>query len=208
MADEQLKKTPQNETSARQEIIAVTRKLIAKYGYSKLSLNDIAKELGKTKGFLYYHFPDKESIFLAAIESEANEVTEQLRLILLQETTGIDKVRAYFLFCVQAMKNALPIILKLREDVQMRNSGILNLMMKKNSEITRMNIPLMENLLREGVRDGSLRFRDEDGDINAMARFVALALQGSAYDYILGDPKADFEESLLAILKVLERGAA
>jgi Transcriptional regulator len=54
--------------SLRLEVLTQAKRLFLKYGYSGASIAMIAEELGVTKAALYYHFPDKESLFLAVFD--------------------------------------------------------------------------------------------------------------------------------------------
>src|SRR6266545_5593202 len=45
-------------------ILSTAARLFMQRGYHALSINDIARETGITKPTLYYHFPDKEELFV------------------------------------------------------------------------------------------------------------------------------------------------
>lgn len=194
-------KTPQAEETARGEILNVTISLIEKYGFTKLSLNDIAHELGKTKGFLYYYFPDKDAIFQAAIELKVQETQTQLQLVLSQEKTGLDKIRRYCLFLLETVRNAMPSILKLREDIRTKQPSMLNSLLEMSNSLTRMKIPLLEEMLREGVKDGSLP-RHSKTEVYAISRVIAWTMQGFVYDSLMGNLDSDPDESLRVILSL------
>ena len=48
---------------SRKHILDAALKLFSHRGYGATSVNDIAAEAGLSKGNLYHHFPDKETIF-------------------------------------------------------------------------------------------------------------------------------------------------
>ena len=48
---------------SRKHILDAALKLFSHRGYGATSVNDIAEEAGLSKGNLYHHFPDKETIF-------------------------------------------------------------------------------------------------------------------------------------------------
>jgi len=47
-------------------------------GYRNLSLDDIAKDLGVTRGAFYYHIADKESLFIQCFDRSCNLIEEAL----------------------------------------------------------------------------------------------------------------------------------
>ena len=53
---------------SREQILASALKLFSHRGYGATSVRDIAEEAGLSKGNVYHHFPDKESIFRALLD--------------------------------------------------------------------------------------------------------------------------------------------
>ena len=53
---------------SRAQILDTALKLFAHRGYGATSVRDIAEEAGLSKGNVYHHFPDKESIFRALLD--------------------------------------------------------------------------------------------------------------------------------------------
>lgn len=53
---------------SRREILDAALRLFSHRGYGATSVNDIAAEAGLSKGNVYHHFPDKESIFRALLD--------------------------------------------------------------------------------------------------------------------------------------------
>ena len=57
-----------------QQIIDAAIRVLARQGYAKTSLLDIAKEAGMSKGALHYHYPTKEALIHAVLETACNAV--------------------------------------------------------------------------------------------------------------------------------------
>jgi len=53
--------------------------LLARYGYSKMTMEDVARQVGIGKGTIYLHFPGKEELALAHIDRIAERVVAKLR---------------------------------------------------------------------------------------------------------------------------------
>ena len=56
-----------SEKSVAQIVLAATR-VLARQGYARTSLLDIAREAGMSKGALHYHFPSKEILISRVLE--------------------------------------------------------------------------------------------------------------------------------------------
>src|SRR5215218_37206 len=55
----------------RRELVASATKIFAERGFHAASLDEIAREAGYTTGAIYFHFADKDDLFIAAFESYA-----------------------------------------------------------------------------------------------------------------------------------------
>src|SRR5689334_6689237 len=53
---------------SRTQILDAALKLFSHRGYGATSVRDIAEAAGLSKGNVYHHFPDKESIFRALLD--------------------------------------------------------------------------------------------------------------------------------------------
>jgi AcrR family transcriptional regulator len=59
----------------REAILDATDSLLSRYGYKKMTIDDLAKEVGIGKGSVYLHFASKEEIVLSHID----RIIEQLK---------------------------------------------------------------------------------------------------------------------------------
>lgn len=57
-----------------QQIIDAAIRVLARQGYAKTSLLDIANEAGMSKGALHYHYPTKEALIHTVLETACNAV--------------------------------------------------------------------------------------------------------------------------------------
>jgi AcrR family transcriptional regulator len=61
------------------EIIAAADRLLARHGYRRMTVEDIAREANIGKGTIYLHFPSKEAVILAVINRHIEATLEVLR---------------------------------------------------------------------------------------------------------------------------------
>lgn len=67
--------------TTRQAILEATDKLLARYGYKKMTIDDLAAEVGIGKGSVYLHFSSKEEIALSHIDRIIERLKGNLRSI-------------------------------------------------------------------------------------------------------------------------------
>lgn len=61
------------------QIVAAATRVIARKGYARTSLNDIAREAGMSKGAVHYHFPSKEVLVAKVLETACDAVAERTK---------------------------------------------------------------------------------------------------------------------------------
>ncbi len=65
--------------TTRDRILDAAERLLARFGYKKTTMEDIAREAGLGKRTLYLHFPGKEAVALSTIDRIVERLTGQLR---------------------------------------------------------------------------------------------------------------------------------
>jgi AcrR family transcriptional regulator len=62
----------------REAILDATDQLLARYGYRKMTMDDIAREVGIGKGTIYLHFASKEEVTLSHVDRIIERLKERL----------------------------------------------------------------------------------------------------------------------------------
>jgi AcrR family transcriptional regulator len=65
----------------RNEILDATDRLLTRYGYKKMTIDDLAQEVGIGKGSVYLHFSSKEDIALSHIDRIIERLKAKLHAI-------------------------------------------------------------------------------------------------------------------------------
>ena len=77
--------------STRDAILDATDRLLARYGYKKMTIDDLAREVGIGKGSVYLHFESKEEIALSHVDRIVERVKSRLHAIA--ESKGSPETR-------------------------------------------------------------------------------------------------------------------
>jgi AcrR family transcriptional regulator len=59
------------------QIVQAAIRVLARQGYARTSLMDIAREAGMSKGAVHYHFPTKESLIQVVLETACDAVAKR-----------------------------------------------------------------------------------------------------------------------------------
>jgi AcrR family transcriptional regulator len=67
------------DSGGRDAILDTSAKLFSQQGYKEVSIRDIAQACGMTNAALYYHFKNKEDLFLAMLQRDHEKTLDDLR---------------------------------------------------------------------------------------------------------------------------------
>lgn len=83
------------EPGLRDQILATAKSLFIQHGYHGLSMRQIAEALDVSKPALYYHFKDKEELFLAILTLYLDDMETALDQIAAGPGTCREKIRQF-----------------------------------------------------------------------------------------------------------------
>jgi AcrR family transcriptional regulator len=81
-----------SEIGLREQILDTAKSLFIQQGYHGLAMRQISDELGVSKAALYYHFKDKEELFLAIISNNLNEIESAIDLIRSKQVSYREQI--------------------------------------------------------------------------------------------------------------------
>lgn len=79
--------------TTREAILDATDRLLARYGYKKMTIDDLAREVGIGKGSIYLHFTSKEEIALTHIDRIIDRLKKRLYLIAKDNIACDERIR-------------------------------------------------------------------------------------------------------------------
>ena len=84
--------------AVKDAILDATDRLLARYGYRKMTVEDIAVEAGIGKGTIYLHFASKEEVVLSHVDRIVDRLKQQhLAIIARSEITAPERIRQMLL---------------------------------------------------------------------------------------------------------------
>ena len=76
----------------REKFLRTAKRLFIEHGYHGLAMREISEALGVSKAALYYHFKDKEELFLAILNTNLNEIENGLDMIHSKNVSNSEKI--------------------------------------------------------------------------------------------------------------------
>ena len=83
------------EKTKEKAIIEAAKERFAHFGFSKVTMEEIASDVDLGKASLYYYFPTKEDLFKAVISLEQNKLKENFEELLQKNTAASKKLQEY-----------------------------------------------------------------------------------------------------------------
>lgn len=83
------------EKTKEKAIIEAAKERFAHFGFSKVTMEEIASDVDLGKASLYYYFPTKEDLFKAVISLEQNKLKENFDGLLQKNTAASKKLQEY-----------------------------------------------------------------------------------------------------------------
>jgi len=90
----------------RIRILNVSRQIFSRFGFSKTTMDDIARAMGMKKGSLYYYYKSKEDIIKDVIRFESEQFLQALEQELGRLRSARQKVQFFLRFRLDRFKQA------------------------------------------------------------------------------------------------------
>ena len=184
--------------TTRDAILDATDRLLARYGYKKMTIDDLAKEVGIGKGSVYLHFESKEEIALSHVDRIVERVKARLFAIAGSKGTPENRIK----------KMLIERVLMRFDSVQHYSQSMNELLGQVRSRLLERRRRYFEeearifaNVLTEGRSTGAFKVRDaaEAGRTLIDATNALLPYSLSAYE--LGErPEIEKKANRLADL--------
>lgn len=138
-------------------ILDAADRLLARYGYRKMTMDDLAQEVGIGKGTLYLHFRSKEEIALSRVDRLVRRIVEQLREVAAGDDSPSDKLKAMLLLRVMvrfdAVQHYTESLSEVLRDIRPR-------LLDRHTQHFQSEASVFAQVLKEGERAGLFRRLD------------------------------------------------
>ncbi len=81
----------------REAILDATDDFLARFGYKKMTIDDLAQAVGIGKGSIYLHFSSKEEIALSHVDRIVERLKTELKIIAARKTSPEERLRQMLL---------------------------------------------------------------------------------------------------------------
>lgn len=149
----------------RDLILDAADRLLARYGYKKMTIDDLAVEVGIGKGTVYLHFGSKEEIALARVDRVVARLKERLQLIAGSTDSSAQRLRRMLLERVMFRFDSVQHYTESLSDVL---AAIRPALLLQHEHHFAEEAEIFAEVLREARRAGDFHFRDHHATARAL----------------------------------------
>lgn len=186
----------------REAILDATDRFLSRFGYKKMTIDDLAQEVGIGKGSIYLHFTSKEEIVLSHIDRIIDRLKDELRQIAASNASPEERL----------CKMLVTRVLFRFDSVQHYTQSLNDLLaaVRPNLLLRRENYFAEEaEILARVIEEGQAKGDFEDGNALEIAELFLLAtnslLPFSLTAQELGE-RRDIEEKTNRVGTILLKG--
>jgi len=131
-------------------VIAAARKLFARFGPSKTSVEEIAREAGLSKATVYNYFSGKEAVIAGVIEYDRKALIAKLSRAVEEAVDPVQSLRAFFLTRFRQVRKHQHEYRAGREDFRRHMPQVVRAIESNRREERK----IIEGVLLEGIEAG------------------------------------------------------
>jgi len=181
-----------------ESILDTARKMFARYGLRKTSLDEVARMARVAKATIYNYFGSKDKVYLEVLRREMDEVVEKISSSVGQEGSPKDKLITFVRAKFRYMRQAINILNLDREGIEKllpTAEGIRN-------ELFERDVDIISSILDEGVEKGAFH----TNNTILTARAIAHATRGFELNWLVQESEEKIDYYLNELLAILFYG--
>jgi len=159
--------------STKNRILDAALDIFSHKGFHNTRLDEIVEASHTSKGAIYFHFPNKEWLFLALVDQFADLLERRVVEAIEKEEKGINRVRV-------AMITILDTFGRYRRPAKIllvQAAGLGSTFEEKRSEINDRFARLIQTYLDESIETGDIQSVDTE--------VIAIAWMGAIYNVVI-----------------------
>src|ERR1044071_3127466 len=188
--------------TVKDAILDATDRLLALFGYRKMTVEDIAAEAGIGKGTIYLHFSSKEEVVLSHIDRIVDRLNERLNDIAKSDAPAAARLRAMLLTRVLFRFDSIQHYTQSLNDLL---AALRPSLLRRRAQYFEAEAQIFAAVLVAGRQAGELNFDDEHATAHAMLQATNGLLPYSLSTTELGE-RNEVEQRTADVANLLLRG--
>lgn len=188
--------------AVKDAILDATDRLLARFGYRKMTVEDIAVEAGIGKGSIYLHFSSKEEVVLSHIDRIVDRLLERLKEIARSDATAAERLRLMLLNRVLFRFDSIQHYTQSLNDLL---AALRPGLLRRRAEYFETEARIFAEVLTAGREAGEFSFDDDNATAHALLQATNGLLPYSLSTTELGERK-EVEQRAADVADLMLRG--
>jgi len=190
------------EDQIQQQILQAAQQLFQKHGYQKVTMDDVARAIGKGRSSLYYYYKNKDEVFDAVMDAEISDIMTEITRAVGQATTVEQKLRALGITKTKISRKRKSFFDAL--EAGMNADEISQYAQKKQGvqkRIRKEEASLLNHILTQGVKEGEIPALDPKEQETIIFIFMS-SLRGLKREMTLDNNYARMEATIDMLVRM------
>jgi len=188
--------------SVKDAILDSTERLLARFGYRKMTVEDIAVEAGIGKGTIYLHFNSKEELVLSHVDRLVDRLKDRLRKIANSHEPAAERVRLMLLTRVLFRFDSIQYYTQSLNDLL---AALRPGLLARRARYFEEEAQIFAAVLNEGAQSGEFSFDNAHTTAHALLQATNGLLPYSLSTRELGE-REDVEQRTADVANLMLRG--
>jgi AcrR family transcriptional regulator len=140
-----------------QAILDAAKDLMERYGYKKMTIDDIAREAGIGKATIYGYFARKQDVALAVVDSYHRSLQDKWREIASKGGPAPDTIRRLI---VGRVLFAFDVTSRYRDSFDDAMAELRSLVIRQRGRFNEVEAAILAEVVSRGVKEGDFKVSD------------------------------------------------
>ncbi len=185
----------------RQYLIDIAEKIFSQLGFDRTTMDIIAREARKGKSTLYYYFKNKEQLFAAVVQKEAEYILSELLEIVNSPLDARSTLKQYANKRFQLARDLLNYYHVIKNEDYYRYYPLVYKYRRKHDEY---EVKLIKQILIKGIEAREIDIDEQN--IQSIAVAITAAMRGLEEPILLDNNHSSLEEKIDTMVDILFDG--
>ncbi|MDB5023333.1 MAG: transcriptional regulator, TetR family [Mucilaginibacter sp.] len=188
------------------QILQAAKRLFQKHGFRKVTMDDVAKAIGKGRSSLYYYYKSKEEILDAVMDVEIMEMLTAIARAVDKVATAEQKIHAFCVTKLRVMREKR--VFYNAMDAGMDADEMSSFNKAKHAlhrRIMKQESTLLRQILNYGIGKDELRAMNEK-DQQVLIFVLLSSVHGLKREMVLENDFSSIEPAVVALTQMVMHG--
>jgi AcrR family transcriptional regulator len=188
--------------AVKDAILDATDRLLARFGYRKMTVEDLAAEAGIGKGTIYLHFSSKEEVVLSHIDRIVDRLKDRLKEIARSNASAAERLRLMLLTRVLFRFDSIQHYTQSLNDLL---AALRPGLLARRAQYFEAEAQIFAEVLTASLESGEFSFDDEHATAHALLQATNGLLPYSLSTTELGE-REEVEQRAADVANLMLRG--